>query len=128
MLLFLPPKKEPPYDFKIGSILEKNKFTNVFIWCSRKFLKILVRLRPLKRFLLKSTESFKKIVFFIFGPRDLKFGEKFLQDDPITLPKGLVRDFSLTLWILVLKNTSEASFCGGSTFFHFLRLQFVVLG
>mgnify|MGYP006945107372 CR=1 FL=1 len=62
-LPFYPLKRNPPYDFKIGSILEENKFTKVFIWCSRKFLKILVSLRPLKRFLLKSTESFKKSNF-----------------------------------------------------------------
>ena len=63
----------------------------------KKILKILVSLQSLKQFLLKSTESFKKSNFFIFGPRDLKFGEILFQDDPITLLKGLVRSSTTTL-------------------------------
>ena len=46
--------------------------------------------------LLKSTESFKKIEFFIFDPRDLKLGQILRQDDPITLLKGFVRNATLT--------------------------------
>ena len=44
-----------------------------------------------------SLQKFKKIICFIFGPRDLKFGEILLQDDPITLLKYWVRIFMLTL-------------------------------
>ena len=41
--------------------------------------------------------------FFIFGPRDLKFGEILHQDDPLTLLKYLVRRGTPTTKILRVK-------------------------
>ena len=44
-------KLRTPSDFKIESILEENKFTNVFIPCSKKFSKFFVDLgRDLSNF------------------------------------------------------------------------------